>query len=753
MEWTTTVAALDQRQPAIFARLRGLLEVTRVVRTHEELPELLSAIARAIADSLGYGAVVVNLYRKEWDDLVVTTVEGSEESREALLGQVNEVTDFSPVLDPAFLRRGAYFVPHGAVDWGELHAFTPDIPDSDDPDAWRAEDALFVPMRDQAGSLLGILSVDEPASGRRPTDDELDVLVAVAEHAALAVESAQEATRAQANRDALELLLGVSARLTESADPRELLTHVCRAISEALGFDRVAVQLLNETGHHETAAAVGFVPAEHFGKPLSADELDRLLRPEHEVAGCFLLPDDVALELLPDRGPGFSSHRDGRGPRAWCNHWLFVPLYDRRDRRVGYVRVDDPLDRLLPDAERLQILRAFANLAGAVLESAAQLEAVQNSNERYRGLIEASPVAIVDFGFDGRVRSWNAGATTVFGWTAAEAVGRLNPTVPPEELRLFHDNLQRIRAGETVRDLHVRRKHRDDSLIDVSISAGPIRDARGEVVGAIALMLDVSARKRSERALEASEARKDAILRAALDCVVLVDQEGLIVEVNPATEETFGWACVDVIGKPFLELAVAAEDRDDVGGMLSGQPLLGAPLEIAALRSDRRSFPAEAAITRVDVAGPLLYAVSLRDVTRRREHDERLREAEAKYRALVEQIPLASYINDTGMPIRTRYMSPQIEAMLGYPVSAWLEPDFFTNVVHPADRDRVLDEVARTHRSGEEFRAEYRLIAADGRIVWVRDQTVAVRDEQYRPLVLQGFLIDVTADHEHAHAA
>ena len=749
------MSALDVSHSAIFARLRSLLEVTRLVRTGDELPELLAAVARTVSDCLGFRTVVVNLYRREWDDFVVTTVHGSAEARDALLGQVGQVADFAPLLDEAFLRRGAYFVAEGALDWGDLNAFTPDIPPSDHPDAWHAEDALFVPMRDHDGSLLGILSVDEPSSGLRPADDELDVLVAVAEHAALAVQAAQEAARAKANRDALQLLLGVSARLTESTDTRELLEHVCRAISEALGFLRAAVQLLDETGHHETVAAAGFEPGDNFGKPLTADELDRLLRPEYDVAGCFLLPDEVGRALLPTRGTGYASQRDGRGPHAWSNDWLFVPMHDRRGRRIGYIWVDDPVDRLRPDEERLQILRAFANLATTALESASQLEAVQNSNERYRGLIDASPVAIVEFGFDGRVQSWNAGATSVFGWTADEAVGRLNPTIPDDELRFFLDNLQRIRAGETIRDLDVRRTHRDGSPIDVSISAGPVRDARGEVVGAIALMMDVSARKRSERALAASEARKDAILRAALDSVVLVDQEGLIVEVNPATEETFGWMRSDAIGKLFLELAVAPDDRADLGRILSSQDesLLGARLEISALRSDHRTFPAEAAITRVDVAGPLLYAVSLRDVTRRRDHEQRLRDAEAKYRTLVEQIPLATYINDTGLPIRTRYMSPQIEAMLGYPVSAWLEPDFFLTILHPADRDRVLAEVERTHASGQEFRAEYRLLAADGRTVWVLDETAAVRDQQYQPLFLQGFLVDITDRRAHAHAA
>src|SRR5581483_5653748 len=173
------------------------------------------------------------------------------------------------------------------------------------------------PMRGPEGNLLGILSVDEPLSGRRPTGDEIDVLVAVSEHAALAVQSAQDASRAQANRDALERLLAVSARLNETTDTRELLEHVCTAISEALGFGRVAVQLLDDTGRHVTAAAAGFASAaDNFGAPLTADQLERVLQPGFDVSGCYLIPDDAAHQLLPDRAPGYRSQRDGRGPHA-----------------------------------------------------------------------------------------------------------------------------------------------------------------------------------------------------------------------------------------------------------------------------------------------------------------------------------------------------------------------------------------------------------------------------------------------------
>src|SRR5437868_14129870 len=96
---TSAVASLDVRQSTIFSRLRGLLEVTRLVRTGEELPELLGAIARTVSDSLGFRTVVVNLYRREWDDFVVTTVYGSDGAREALLGQVQTPSEWEPRLD------------------------------------------------------------------------------------------------------------------------------------------------------------------------------------------------------------------------------------------------------------------------------------------------------------------------------------------------------------------------------------------------------------------------------------------------------------------------------------------------------------------------------------------------------------------------------------------------------------------------------------------------------------------------------
>ncbi|HYQ10652.1 MAG TPA: GAF domain-containing protein, partial [Gaiellaceae bacterium] len=220
--------------------LRGLVEVTRLLRAREDLPALLDAVARTIGESLGYGTVAVNLYRPAWDDFEVTTVYGNEQAREVLLGNARPLDDWTVLLAEPFERRGAYVVLAGTVDWDSLGpSYVPQGDPSSGPDAWDPEDALFVPMRDQHGSLLGIISVDEPVTGRRPTDDELEVLVALVDHAALALEAARESAASTRHQRALEELLAVSSRITGETSSGEILRRVCVGIRDALDFENV----------------------------------------------------------------------------------------------------------------------------------------------------------------------------------------------------------------------------------------------------------------------------------------------------------------------------------------------------------------------------------------------------------------------------------------------------------------------------------------------------------------------------------
>jgi diguanylate cyclase (GGDEF)-like protein len=377
-------APLPSGQPGPLAHLRGLLEAARAVRSGGDLQPLLAAIARAISVSLGFKTVVINLHRPAFDDFEVVTVHGSEEARRVLLGATGTWDSWHGLLDPRFERCGAYLILRGEYDWNTQLSYVPPADASAGPDAWDPEDALIVPLRSSSGHLLGIVSVDEPLDGHRPSDPQLDVLSAFAGHAALAVEHAQTTADADRNRAAVQHLLRVSARLTGRRSVEDMLAAVCEGIREALGFRRVIVALTDGPDHRlMLRSSIGWSTDELADLPsVPLSSISRLLRPEHQYEGCILLPREEAEALTPeDLHHLHHGERDGVGRLAWRGHWLLVPLHDRDGAFTGIVWVDEPEDRLLPTTERLQALRAFANQATSAVESARQLEHLQHLAE------------------------------------------------------------------------------------------------------------------------------------------------------------------------------------------------------------------------------------------------------------------------------------------------------------------------------------------------------------------------------------
>jgi PAS domain S-box-containing protein len=122
--------------------------------------------------------------------------------------------------------------------------------------------------------------------------------------------------------------------------------------------------------------------------------------------------------------------------------------------------------------------------------------------------------------------------------------------------------------------------------------------------------------------------------------------------------------------------------------------------------------------------------------------------SEDRFRHLVEQIPAVTYVQepiDSDTPKAITYMSPQYEAMLGYPPEKEiLDEEHWLRVLHPDDRERVLAEELRTDETGEPYRIEYRQIARDGRVVWVHDEATLVRDEEGNALYWLGVQYDIT---------
>jgi PAS domain S-box-containing protein len=117
----------------------------------------------------------------------------------------------------------------------------------------------------------------------------------------------------------------------------------------------------------------------------------------------------------------------------------------------------------------------------------------------------------------------------------------------------------------------------------------------------------------------------------------------------------------------------------------------------------------------------------------------------ARYRALVEQVPAVIYTDSAENIYQTLYINPQLKMVTGYEPEEWIaDIDLWERMIHPEDRERVLEEYTRTYAAQEPSFSEYRIITKDGRIIWVSDETRLIRDRNGKPLFWQGVMVDIT---------
>ena len=455
-----------RRRPRDPAGVGALVGVTELVRAESDLPTVLSLIARTVAEVVGFGTVVLNLYRREWDDFCVTTVHGDKEVQRALLGSTYSRESWAQLLDDRFLRHGVFFIKHGEFDWesdtGKRYVPVREV--NDHADAWNPDDEVFVPLYGPGDQLLGILSLGDPASGLRPSEEELGLLVGLAHYAAQALAAAQAAIMRERYRVALEELMHVSSGLTQTLSTDSIMQSVCNGIANALGFQKVCVDLLAGDGQTlVTRAASGWAATDRLlTETLSLTEIASLFDSDFEVAGCFLVPDAIARERVAASQVIYESKLNGRGPHAWNHHWLVIPLHGPNEEIIGVIWVDEPEDRLLPGHEHLQALRIFANQAASALTLATQFEQMryladhdpltQLPNRRAfmreleRGVAEAlethAPLALVVLDLDG-LKELNDRHGHAAGDDCLVRIGRLLRT----ELRP-HDRAFRIGGDE-----------------------------------------------------------------------------------------------------------------------------------------------------------------------------------------------------------------------------------------------------------------------------------------------------------------
>ena len=258
--------------------------------------------------------------------------------------------------------------------------------------------------------------------------------------------------------------------------------------------------------------------------------------------------------------------------------------------------------------------------------------------------------------------------------------------------------------------------------------------------GAAAAAAEILRRRSEERRREASTL--EAVRQATSDAVVGLDGEGTIVSWSPGAERLYGYSGAEIVGRPADDLFggtdAASQASRFVEAVGRGERFADEVLE--QRRRDGSVWSASVSLTPMGLDEAMLVA---QDVGALRRLSTDLRDVEARYRSLIEHLPVVTYVRSLDGEGHLGRVSPQIERLVGYgPDELLADPGLLLRLVHPEDRDRVAGEQAGGRAEG--WRSNYRLVARDGRVVWVRDEAAVVRDEGGRPLCLQGYLLDVS---------
>ena len=131
-------------------------------------------------------------------------------------------------------------------------------------------------------------------------------------------------------------------------------------------------------------------------------------------------------------------------------------------------------------------------------------------------IVASADDAIVSKTLDGIVTSWNRAAEAMFGWRAAEVIGRsITLIIPPERLHEEAEVLDRLRRGEAIEHFETERVTRDGRLIPISLSVSPVKDSRGRIIGAAKIARDISERRQAEARIGKTVETLEALYRLA----------------------------------------------------------------------------------------------------------------------------------------------------------------------------------------------------------------------------------------------
>jgi PAS domain S-box-containing protein len=354
----------------------------------------------------------------------------------------------------------------------------------------------------------------------------------------------------------------------------------------------------------------------------------------------------------------------------------------------------------------------------------------------------------------GRIVLWNPSATEVFGYSLLEALGMNVEDLVPEPFKAQHRaGMARYRDtghgpyidSRSALELPAVRKGGEEIYIELSLSPiEPVHDSEAEGRFVLAIVRDVTERKRAEEALRASEAELRSLFAAMTDVILVLDREGRYVEIAPTSPSLLHRPPAELMGRTLHEVLPPAQADSFLGSIRQALETRQTVEIEYTLEIRGREVWFAGSISPMSRDRVIWVA---RDITSRRRAEEALRESEERYRLVARATNEAIW--DSDVLADEQIWNGAIETMFGYPAGLQTNAAWWEEHIRPGDRQRVLAGIEDVLQSGGEmWSEEYRFQRADGEYSIVIDRAYVVRNEQGEPVRVIGSMMDVTERRE-----
>ncbi|MFZ3166678.1 MAG: PAS domain S-box protein, partial [Candidatus Methanoperedens sp.] len=276
-------------------------------------------------------------------------------------------------------------------------------------------------------------------------------------------------------------------------------------------------------------------------------------------------------------------------------------------------------------------------------------------------IVDSSDDAIIGKTLDGIIVSWNRGAQKIYGYSADEVRGKsISILVPPDHPDESLQLLERIRKGQRIEHYETIRMRKDGKKICAFLTISPIKDATGKIIGASTIAWDITDQKRIEIALRESEARFRSITQSATDAIISADSDDNIISWNKGAQTIFGYMEEEALGKSLI-MIIPERYRDahkkglERVNSTGEKRIIGKTVEMVGMRKDGSEFPLDLSLSTWKIGTRRLYSGILRDVTGRKQTDEKLKQTLAELERSNKDLEQFAYAasHDLQEPLRT----------------------------------------------------------------------------------------------------